>query len=109
MSGYSSYNISQTDVAHMDIKDLNRIIKSKKMTSEDGKVLKELRRKLKMRQYGVKNRQRKRDEFYVLEKERENLKVELNELQSEVDELTRLRKDLCIRRGGNEDFIDLIN
>ena len=109
------YNFSQDDIADMDIKDLNRIIKAKKLTNEDSKSVKDMRRKLKMRAYGVRNRQRKKEEYQALQKERRCLEKELGDLLTEVDELRRMRNNFFYRhddrdddRDDDDDFVDIL-
>ena len=104
------YNFSQDDIADMDIKDLNRIIKAKKLTNEDSKYVKDTRRKMKMRAYGVRNRQRKKEEYQALQKERRCLEKELDELVLEVYELRKVRNNFVSRhdnRDDDDEFVDI--
>lgn len=103
-------SFSREDIAEMDIKDLNRLIKANKMTNEDSKFVKDMRRKMKMRAYGVKNRQRKKDEYQALEKTRQYLTKELGELLQEVDNLRKERNTLYRDRyidDDDEEYIDI--
>ena len=100
------HNFSQEDIAEMDIKDLNRIIKANKLTDEDSKSVKDARRKMKMRAYGVKNRQRKKDEYQALQRQRQCLVMELGELQQEVHRLQEMKNQFVYQSDSRSDDED---
>ena len=100
------YNFSQEDIAEMDIKDLNKIIKANKLNNEDSKSVKDMRRKMKMRAYGVKNRQRKKDEYQALQIERQCLVLELGELQQEVHHLQKMKNQFVYHSDSRSDDDD---
>eukprot|EP00800_Vazella_pourtalesii_P017551 TRINITY_DN537_c0_g1_i1.p1 TRINITY_DN537_c0_g1~~TRINITY_DN537_c0_g1_i1.p1 ORF type:complete len:109 (-),score=24.01 TRINITY_DN537_c0_g1_i1:102-428(-) len=103
-------SFSQEDIAEMDIKDLNRMIKANKLTNEDSKSVKDMRRKMKMRAYGVKNRQRKKDEYQALQKQRQCLVMELGELQQEVYQLREMKNQFAYQsdyRSDEDENVDI--
>ncbi|KAI6651598.1 hypothetical protein LOD99_4849 [Oopsacas minuta] len=103
------YNFSQIDIAGIDIKELNRAIKAEKLTNEASKSVKDMRRKMKMRAYGVKNRQRKREEYQALEMERTSLEKELGELLLEVDELKEQKNSYIYQHYGRYDDDEIVD
>ena len=65
---------------------------------------------MKMRAYGVKNRQRKKDEYQALQKQRQCLVMELGELQQEVYQLREMKNQFAYQsdyRSDEDENVDI--
>ncbi|KAI6646103.1 hypothetical protein LOD99_9454 [Oopsacas minuta] len=79
--------ISRSDIAEIDIKKLNLLIKSSNMTEEEAKPLKYSRRLQKMSHYNKAQRDKKKRQEHSLEAEREHLQQEYTYILQEVQML----------------------
>ena len=75
------------DLASIDIKTLNLMIKTSNMTEEDARALKYSRRLKKMSYYNKAQREKKKKQEHCLEAERENLQQEYSYILQEIQML----------------------
>ena len=83
----SPLKISREEIIDLDIKTLNRKIRDTQMSKEDAKTMKVLRRKQKMKEYGVINRKREKILINSLEEERNELFKEYDTIRREIEDL----------------------
>ena len=90
MANYNSYieEITETTIIHLNIKDLNKILKQKNIPKYESIKIKRLRRKSRMKEYRRDSRMRKLTEQELMEK-KESLQNELNGIRQEVSDLHR--------------------
>ena len=82
-----SGQISRSEVIDLDIKTLNRKIRDTQMTKEEAKNMKVMRRKQKMKEYGVINRKKEKVLILTLEEERNELFREYGHIRREIEDL----------------------
>ena len=79
--------ISRSEVIDLDIKTLNRKIRDTQMSKEEAKNMKVMRRKQKMKEYGVINRKKEKVLILTLEEERDGLFREYDHIRQEIEDL----------------------
>ena len=79
--------ISKTEIIDLDIKTLNRKIRDNQMSKEDAKLMKVMRRKQKMKEYGVINRKKEKVLILTLEEQRNELFREYGNIRQEIEDL----------------------
>ena len=89
MANYNSYieEITEAAIIHLNIKDLNKIIKQKNIPKYESMEIKRLRRKSRMKKYRRDSRMRKSTEQERLMEEKESLQNELIGIRQEVSDL----------------------
>ncbi|KAI6660418.1 hypothetical protein LOD99_14004 [Oopsacas minuta] len=88
--------ISKSEVIDLDIKTLNRKIRDTQMTKEEAKLMKVIRRKQKMKEYGVINRKKEKVLILTLEEERNELFREYGSIRREIEDLKTQKAQLEI-------------
>ena len=86
--------LNMKNIAEIDIKDLNQLIKDGKFTAEEAKQIKQTRRLLKMCKYNKDQRDKKKIEKESLEAERDSLQQEYEFILKEVQILKEKKLDL---------------
>ncbi|KAI6646577.1 hypothetical protein LOD99_12698 [Oopsacas minuta] len=104
---YSLFLLSSEEIVHLDIKDLNKILKDERISLTDQADIKKLRRKEKMKRYRRECRERKSSEYSLLVRQKELLYDEWSDLLAEVDMLKNNKAALEILNwSDNTDFYD---
>ena len=88
--------VNMENIAEIDIKVLNQLIKDKKFTAEEAKQLKQSRRLSKMCRYNKDQREKKKMEKENLEAERDSLQQEYEFILKEVQDLKEKKLELEI-------------
>ena len=81
-------------LANIDIKELNRLIKERRLSEKEAKDIKQSRRLVKMCTYNKTQRQKKKTKQELKVEERDSLLVELQTLLQEVGYLKEMKIDL---------------
>ena len=85
--------LSSEDIVHLDIKELNKILKDERIPASDQSDIKKMRRREKMKKYRKECRERKSMEYSQLVDEREKLYDEWTDL---IEEVEMLRKNKAV-------------
>ena len=89
------------DILQLDIPSLNKEITRKSLTHEEGKQIKECRKKYKKREYARRRHRETAEAIEDLEQEKINLKLDLEDLEYEVRVLRhqkRLLQDVGLHK-----------
>ena len=86
--------MASNDLANIDIKELNRLIKERKLSEKEARDIKQSRRLVKMCTYNKTQRQKKKTKQERKVEERDSLLLELETLLQEVGYLKDMKVDL---------------
>ena len=86
---YSLLLLSNEEIVHLDIKDLNKILKDERISLPDQADIKKMRRRERMKKYRRECRERKSNEYSLLVREREKLYDEWSDLIEEIELLQK--------------------
>ena len=86
---YNLLLLSNQEIVHLDIKELNKILKDERISLSDQADIKKMRRRERMKKYRRECRERKSSEYSTLIREKEKLYDEWSDLMEEVERLQK--------------------
>ena len=90
-----AYYLTEEDIVHSTIPELNRILEKNNATKEEVTEIKNYRRKRLLQKSGKHRYQERQLKYGGLEKLRDELKLEFQTIQAEIEEL-KMYKECCL-------------
>ncbi|KAI6660417.1 hypothetical protein LOD99_14003 [Oopsacas minuta] len=87
MAYYEPAPFTEQEIVYLDIKELNKKIKQKRLCEDEIKEIKSIRRKRRLKSYDLNRNRRGKALLQSLETERDSLQEEYENLMIEVEQL----------------------